>query len=149
MIRKKDRRIQSSPCGTGIKGQVMRKPNTFLIGTALLFLLAGCASPNVTLVHPRTGDVRQCVVHRTVDNCVTQFKALGLVYPRTGEIRQCASTGTGIYGTGAAHKMANNCVGQLKALGYKRADELTPAERDQLRPTRGPNFKNEGEIRRR
>lgn len=87
-----------------------------LLSVALL--LAGCASPNVMLIHPRTGD-----------------------------IRQCAASGAGIYGAGLAVQSVNNCVGQLQALGYKRADELTQGERDQINPTRGPDFKGEYKIR--
>ncbi len=85
---------------------------------ALIALLAaGCAAPNVILVHPRTGDIRQCRASATGRHALT-----AVLY-------------------------VNNCVTQHQALGYKRADELTPAERDKLRPTRGPDFKGEYKIK--
>lgn len=90
--------------------------------------MAGCAgmgTPHVILVHPKTGDIRQC-----------KGKSRGWMIPVMGMLPAMAAKAT-----------VENCVTQHQALGYKRADELTPAERDKLRPTRGPDFKGEYKIK--
>ncbi len=63
-----------------------------------------------------------------------------MVHLKTRDIKHCSGKGFLV--------AVNNCVYQLKLLGYKRADELTPAERTFLKST-PKTFEFKGEIKNR
>jgi hypothetical protein len=68
--------------------------------------------------------------------CVT--RNIMLVHPNSGDIRQCQSAGAGIIPAVMAANMASDCVTQFEALGYVRADKLTPEQRAALNPKPRP-----------
>lgn len=70
----------------------------------LVLLLVGCASPNVLLIHPRSGDMVEC-----------------------------SSSGTGI-GAALANSYVDSCVKQYGAAGFIRSEDLTPEQRAVIVP---------------
>ena len=64
-------------------------------------------------------------------------KKVAMVHPVTYDIRWCEASMTTMFGIQANIAVGNrvkNCVEQLQALGYKKAEDLTPEEREQLLP---------------
>lgn len=85
----------------------MKPPVWMLILVPLL--LVGCASPQMFLVHPRSGD-----------------------------IQLCAEKGWGYIGAPEALIAFDNCVKSYESLGYIRADHLSPEQRANLKPAPRP-----------
>jgi hypothetical protein len=71
-----------------------------------------------------------------LSGCVT--RNIMLVHPNSGDIRQCQSAGAGIIPAVMAANMASDCVAQFQALGYIKAEDLTPEQRGALNPKPRP-----------
>ena len=68
--------------------------------------------------------------------CVS-LKKVAMVHPITRDIRWCEHQMTSMFGIQAAmvvNRAVQNCIKQMEALGYRKAEDLTPEERETLLP---------------
>lgn len=75
----------------------------------------------------------------------TKDTSVLMVHTKTGDVQTCR----GSFQMAMYVPISNspdNCVKQYKSLGYKKAEELTPAEREALRPELR-KFQFKGEIK--
>jgi hypothetical protein len=82
--------------------RALPKAGQIVWAAVLWFVLSGCSSQGVTLVHPISAATAKC-----------------------------SASGTGL-GTGWAQSFIDSCIARYKSLGYVPLDELTPEQRAAL-----------------
>jgi len=90
-------------------GQVPKTDTAPSIVMAMCLLLVGCATPSIYLVNPNSGEVHECRPSRMYRPSLA------------GQI--------------VGNSEINDCAKQFEAMGYIKAENLTPAQRAELKPT--------------